>query len=104
MSVSTSVGTDATIAQHIETITEREYVVTKQEGNTKYLAPSTLGIGLIEGYDKLGFNKSFSKPFLRREARKESILLVFLLMPTVDGAPHATSFQGRKVKARHDPR
>jgi hypothetical protein len=77
MSVLTSVGTDATIAQHIETITEREYVVTKQEGNTKYLAPSTLGIGLIEGYDKLGFNKSFSKPFLRREARKESILLVF---------------------------
>lgn len=38
------------------------------EGRTKYLVPSSLGIGLIEGYDKIEFEKSLSKPQLRREA------------------------------------
>jgi len=37
------------------------------EGKTKYLVPSSLGIGLIEGYDKIEFEKSLSKPQLRRE-------------------------------------
>lgn len=39
------------------------------EGTTKYLVPSTLGIGLIEGYNKIGLDKSVSKPLLRREVR-----------------------------------
>jgi DNA topoisomerase-3 len=60
-------GTDATIAQHIQTIVDREYVMERMEGATKYLVPSTLGIGLIEGYNKIGFEKSLSKPQLRRE-------------------------------------
>lgn len=37
------------------------------EGKTKYLVPSSLGIGLIEGYEKIQFEKSLSKPQLRRE-------------------------------------
>ena len=37
------------------------------QGGTKYLVPSTLGIGLVEGYNKIGFDKSLSKPQLRRE-------------------------------------
>jgi hypothetical protein len=37
------------------------------EGKTKYLVPSSLGIGLIEGYDEIEFEKSLSKPQLRRE-------------------------------------
>ena len=37
------------------------------EGKTKYLVPSSLGIGLIEGYEKIEFEKSLSKPQLRRE-------------------------------------
>jgi len=61
------IGTDATIAQHIETIIKREYVMPRMEGGTKYLVPSTLGIGLIEGYNLIGFEKSLSKPQLRRE-------------------------------------
>jgi len=60
-------GTDATIAQHIETIVTREYVIERMEGKTKYLVPSSLGIGLIEGYEKIEFEKSLSKPQLRRE-------------------------------------
>jgi len=61
------IGTDATIAQHIETIIKREYVMPRMEGGTKYLVPSTLGIGLVEGYNLIGFEKSLSKPQLRRE-------------------------------------
>ncbi|KAJ6476019.1 prokaryotic type I DNA topoisomerase [Mycena vitilis] len=61
------IGTDATIAQHIETVISREYVLEEHEGGTKYLLPSTLGIGLIEGYNEMGLDKSLSKPQLRRE-------------------------------------
>jgi hypothetical protein len=32
--------------------------------------PSTLGIGLIEGYNEIGFEKSLSKPQLRRETER----------------------------------
>jgi DNA topoisomerase III len=37
------------------------------EGNTKYLVPSTLGIGLVHGYNQIGLERSLSKPQLRRE-------------------------------------
>lgn len=62
-----SVGTDATIAQHISTIIQRGYVIERMEGSVKYLVPSTLGVGLIEGYNRIGLAKSVSKPQLRRE-------------------------------------
>lgn len=61
------IGTDATIAEHIAKIIEREYVITKSEQRTKYLVPSTLGIGLVEGFNAIGFDRSLSKPHLRRE-------------------------------------
>lgn len=64
-----AIGTDATIAQHIQTIIDRDYVIEKMDGATKHLIPSKLGIGLIEGYNQIGLNKSLSKPQLRREVR-----------------------------------
>jgi len=64
---SCDVGTDTTIAQHIQNIVDREYVIERMQGSTKYLVPSTLGIALVEGYDKIGLDKSVSKPQLRRE-------------------------------------
>jgi DNA topoisomerase-3 len=60
-------GTDATIAEHISKIIEREYVKEKQEARIKYLVPSLLGIGLVEGYNEIGFERSLSKPQLRAE-------------------------------------
>jgi DNA topoisomerase III len=36
-------------------------------GQTKYLVPTALGIGLVEGYNDIGFERSLSKPYLRRE-------------------------------------
>ncbi|KAJ7723525.1 DNA topoisomerase [Mycena metata] len=64
---------DATIAQHIETVVHREYVLEEFEGGTKYLKPSTLGIGLVEGYDEMGFERSLSKPHLRRETERSMV-------------------------------
>ncbi|KAH6885641.1 DNA topoisomerase [Coprinopsis sp. MPI-PUGE-AT-0042] len=67
------IGTDATIAQHIQTIIDREYVTERMEGATKYLIPSPLGIGLIEGYNNIGLQKSVSKPILRRETERRMV-------------------------------
>ena len=53
------IGTDATVAQHIEKIKERQYV-TETKGA---LVPTNLGLALIEGYDSMGFE--FSRPSLR---------------------------------------
>ncbi|KAF8149452.1 DNA topoisomerase [Crassisporium funariophilum] len=67
------IGTDATIAQHIQTIIDRDYVIERMEGGTKYLVPSTLGIGLIEGYNRIGLAKNVSKPQLRRETERRMV-------------------------------
>lgn len=69
------IGTDATIAEHIHKIIEREYVMEYKSGSTKYLVPSTLGIGLVEGYNKMNFEKSLSKPLLRRETEERMNLI-----------------------------
>lgn len=62
------IGTDATIADHIAKVIEREYVFKRQEGRgAPVLVPSTLGIGLVEGYNRIDLEKSLSKPYLRAE-------------------------------------
>ncbi|KAF5357377.1 hypothetical protein D9758_005864 [Tetrapyrgos nigripes] len=66
-------GTDATIAQHIETIVNREYVIEHYQGNTKHLIPSTLGIGLIEGYNSMTLDRNLSKPHQRRETERQLV-------------------------------
>ncbi|XP_067928784.1 DNA topoisomerase 3-alpha-like [Watersipora subatra] len=53
------IGTDATHAEHIEKIQERSYAGVQ---DNKFI-PGKLGMGLVEGYDALGFE--FSKPYLR---------------------------------------
>lgn len=55
-------GTDATHADHIETIKNRLYVGLE---NQIHFVPGELGIGLVEGYDSMGF--AMSKPHLRAE-------------------------------------
>ncbi|KAJ2525454.1 DNA topoisomerase 3-alpha [Coemansia sp. RSA 2049] len=66
------IGTDATHADHIKKIIDREYIF-KAPDNT--LTPSTLGIGLVEGYDAVGLELSLSKPYLRRETERELKLI-----------------------------
>ncbi|SNX84481.1 related to DNA topoisomerase III alpha [Melanopsichium pennsylvanicum] len=69
------IGTDATIAEHIAKVIERRYVMSVKEGKTTYLVPSTLGIGLVEGYNQLNLEKSLSKPLLRRETEYRMSLI-----------------------------
>ena len=54
------IGTDATHAEHIETIKSREYVFVEDRDK---LVPGKLGMALAEGYDAMGF--AMSKPGLR---------------------------------------
>lgn len=102
------IGTDATMAEHINTIKQREYVYTRPKGGggrgnhapapargaregrgaragrggqgrgggaagagggggVEEFIPSTLGVALVDGYDKMGHEISLSKPFLRKE-------------------------------------
>eukprot|EP00039_Didymoeca_costata_P013077 m.193912 g.193912 ORF g.193912 m.193912 type:complete len:982 (+) comp15669_c1_seq5:201-3146(+) len=57
------IGTDATMAEHINTIQNRDFVRKHQEK----LVPTTLGIALVNAYDAMSLEISFSKPHLRRE-------------------------------------
>ncbi len=54
------IGTDATIATHISTIQQREYV-TKDPNNC--FTPTPLGLALVEGYNAMGYQ--LNKPYLR---------------------------------------
>jgi DNA topoisomerase-3 len=62
---SNSIGTDATIAQHIKTVLDRKYAIKK--GNV--YEPLLLGIALIEAYNDIGFK--LSQPHLRAKMENE---------------------------------
>lgn len=64
------IGTDATHAEHIETIKKREYVGLT---NNQHFMPGKLGIGLVMGYDRMGFQ--MSKPNLRAELENDLKLI-----------------------------
>lgn len=105
------IGTDATMAEHIQKIKQRNYVFTRPKGGggaannndddqpparggrggrsarggarrarggaaapalgggggMEEFIPSTLGVALVDGHDRMGFEISLSKPFLRKE-------------------------------------
>lgn len=63
------IGTDATIAQHIKTILDREYIVK----NGQIFEPTKLGIALIEAYNEIGFK--LSQPHLRGKIEQEMKLI-----------------------------
>ncbi|XP_039291080.1 DNA topoisomerase 3-alpha [Nilaparvata lugens] len=60
------IGTDATHADHIETVKSRLYAALSEQ---KYFIPGQLGIGLVEGYESMGFG--MSKPYLRSSLESE---------------------------------
>jgi len=59
------IGTDATHAEHIETIKERSYVYFEQNR----FKPAEIGLGLVEGYDSMGY--AMSKPDLRARLEED---------------------------------
>jgi DNA topoisomerase III len=66
------IGTDATMADHVAMIKDREYVAARPKAgggrnSVQEFVPTRLGVALIEGYDNVGLEVSVSKPFLRKE-------------------------------------
>lgn len=64
------IGTDATHADHIETIKSRMYVGLTPD---QRFLPGHLGMGLVEGYDSMGYE--MSKPDLRAELEADLKLI-----------------------------
>ena len=62
------IGTDATIHEHIKKIIDRKYVTKNSE---KRFEPTSMGISLVEAYNRIGFDVSLTKPFLRAKMEKE---------------------------------
>lgn len=61
------IGTDATIAEHIDKIIARNYISRRKQGKTEIFIPTSLGISLIQAFDAILIDRiSLSKPFLRR--------------------------------------
>ncbi|GEQ66705.1 hypothetical protein JCM33374_g368 [Metschnikowia sp. JCM 33374] len=61
------IGTDATIADHIDKIISRNYIARRKSGKTEFFIPTSLGISLIQAFDAILIDRiSLSKPFLRR--------------------------------------
>ena len=64
------IGTDATIANHIETIQTRNYVI--KDIQQRFL-PTKLGLGLFEAYKSIGYN--LTKPTLRASMERDCQLI-----------------------------
>lgn len=64
------IGTDATHAEHINTIKTRGYIGEIDNG---YLVPGTLGMGLVEGYDSVDLPLAY--PELRAELERDLKLI-----------------------------
>ena len=64
------IGTDATHAEHIEKIKERQYTAMKQG---KFFIPTMLGLSLVEGYSNMSYLllKNFSAPAMRSNLEKD---------------------------------
>ncbi|GME70652.1 unnamed protein product [[Candida] boidinii] len=72
------IGTDATIADHIEKILARQYIIKESRGTGKNkvieLIPTELGMGLVEGFRDIGLdNISLTKPFLRKNLEEKLV-------------------------------
>lgn len=69
------IGTDATMAEHVAKVKDRDYVGvhSRRSGRSSVqeLIPTKLGVALVEGYDQIVIglpnSPSLSKPFLRKE-------------------------------------
>lgn len=61
------IGTDATIAEHIDKIIARNYISRRKSGKLEIFIPTSLGITLIQAFDAILIDRiSLLKPFLRR--------------------------------------
>ncbi|CAG9533875.1 unnamed protein product [Cercopithifilaria johnstoni] len=64
------IGTDATHAEHIETIKTRQYAALNDDGR---FVPGYIGLALIDGYDRMGY--AMSKPHMRADLESQLKLI-----------------------------
>ncbi|BFZ55863.1 DNA topoisomerase [Savitreella phatthalungensis] len=74
------IGTDATMADHIDKIQVREYVskICMGGGGSSgqaMFAPTRLGIALVTGFEQMGFDESLTKPHLRKATEHQLALI-----------------------------
>lgn len=69
------IGTDATIADHIDTIKNREYITLHKQAKSTLLLPTELGMALVQGFENIQLkdNISLTKPFLRRSMEADFV-------------------------------
>eukprot|EP00954_Amorphochlora_amoebiformis_P003821 296922-Amorphochlora_amoeboformis.AAC.1 len=63
------IGTDATIAEHIDKVKQRKYVFV----NNRQFIPSELGIGLVQGYKRMEI--AMATPALRQQMERDINLI-----------------------------
>lgn len=66
------IGTDATHAEHIEKIKQRNYVTMTNDARFK---PTFMGLALVEGYNRMG-QEVLSRPRLRAGLESELVQIV----------------------------
>ncbi|MCP9257464.1 DNA topoisomerase [Dirofilaria immitis] len=64
------IGTDATHAEHIETIKTRQYAALNNDGR---FIPGYIGLALVDGYDRMGY--AMSKPHMRADLESQLKLI-----------------------------
>lgn len=64
------IGTDATHAEHIETIKTRQYAALNNDGR---FVPGYIGLALVDGYDRMGY--AMSKPHMRANLESQLKLI-----------------------------
>jgi len=71
-----AIGTDASMAQHIHNICERNYV--KVTGNTRKLVPTELGGALIHSYQSI--DEDLVSPNLRSQIEQRVSLIAKVIL------------------------
>jgi DNA topoisomerase-3 len=66
------IGTDATHAEHIEKVKQRNYVTVTNENRFK---PTFMGMALVDGYNRMG-QEVMSRPQLRAELERELVEII----------------------------
>ena len=64
------IGTDATHAEHIETIKKRWYVFVRTD---RRFEPTKLGLALVDAYERMQHRHAVSKPVLRAALEKDLV-------------------------------
>lgn len=68
------IGTDATIHEHIAKVQERQYAI--KCGKTTRFKPTSLGSGIVQGYDSIGLNQSLTRPALRASLETDLVEII----------------------------